>query len=77
MTVAHELFHAFHWDANPFMAKMAPRFLPPRSDAPLWINLWSEGLATCASRHLYPDADIALVLALGRWKESGSGPYAP
>jgi hypothetical protein len=71
VTVAHELFHAHHWSMNPFMARWAPRFLPPHADAPLWINLWSEGLASCAARQVYPNADIALVMGLeGVWEEA-------
>ena len=71
VTVAHELFHAHHWSVNSFMAEWAPRFLPPRADAPMWINLWSEGLASCASRHVYPDAKIAHVLSFeGIWEQA-------
>ncbi|HEX2138465.1 MAG TPA: hypothetical protein VHG33_02015 [Woeseiaceae bacterium] len=70
-TIAHELFHAYHWHVNPYMAEWAPRFLPPESDAPLWINIWSEGLANCAARHVYPDSDIAHVMAIeGIWQEA-------
>lgn len=70
-TVAHELFHAYHWSKNSYMLSRANEFLPPRSSAPLWINVWSEGLANCAARHVYPDADIANVLGMeGIWEES-------
>ncbi len=70
-TIVHELFHAHHWRTNPFMTKWARRFLPPESDAPLWINVWSEGLANCAGRHVYPDSDIAHVMAIEAiWEEA-------
>lgn len=68
-TVAHELFHAHHWESNPFMRNLARRFLPPNADAPLWANVWSEGLATCASRLVYPDATPALIFGIeGQWE---------
>lgn len=70
-TITHELFHAYHWEANPFMAAASEGFLPPNADAPIWTNFWSEGLATCAVRHVYPDTDIAHLLAIeGLWESA-------
>lgn len=69
--MVHELFHAYHWERNAFMASLARRFLPPRADAPLWVNIWSEGLASCAARIAYPGSDIALVMGIeGIWEDA-------
>lgn len=50
--VLHELFHAWHYDANPAMAAVANRLFSETDKPPLYLNLWIEGLATCASMQM-------------------------
>lgn len=50
--VAHELFHAYHYAMNPEIAAAAGRLFSETEAPPLYLNLWIEGLATCAARRL-------------------------
>lgn len=60
--VAHETFHAQHYARNPAMALLANRLFIPEQKPPLYLNLWIEGLATCASMMM--DGDGAVESAL-------------
>lgn len=61
--ITHEYFHAWHWTTNPSIGEAAKGFLPPAMDAPVWLNFWSEGLALCFSRLVYPDLSVPRILS--------------
>ena len=47
--VAHEFFHTQHYARNAEMAADANALFAAEGKPPLYVNLWIEGLATCAS----------------------------
>jgi hypothetical protein len=47
--VAHELFHAHHYGVNAELRGLANALFDPANPAPIHVNLWIEGLATCVS----------------------------
>lgn len=57
--VLHELFHARHYAANPEVAHAAEALFADEASAPLYQNLWIEGLATCAAHSLAPGGSMA------------------
>jgi hypothetical protein len=61
--LSHELFHVYHFQVNP---------LPSDIDQiQLYRLIWQEGLATCVSQMLNPDASLADVLLDARLAEEG------
>jgi hypothetical protein len=60
--VAHEVFHAQHYARNPAMAAIANALFQPKGKPPIYINLWIEGLATCASMTMDGDGSAAYAL---------------
>ena len=60
--VAHELFHAHHYGVNPEMRRAANTLFDPKAPAPLYLNLWIEGLATCASMSMDGNGSIERAL---------------
>jgi hypothetical protein len=50
--IAHELFHAHHYAMNPEIAAAAELLFSQTATPPLYLNLWIEGLATCAARRI-------------------------
>jgi hypothetical protein len=47
--IAHEFFHTQHYAKNADTAADANALFAPEGKPPLYVNLWIEGLATCAS----------------------------
>ena len=47
--IAHELFHAHHYSVNSELRRQANSLFDEKNPAPLHVNLWIEGLATCVS----------------------------
>ena len=64
-TIVHELAHWHHWRTNPEIGRAAATFFKPGSYAPLYYNLWSEGLATYVARIANPEVALADVLGPG------------
>jgi len=60
--VAHELFHAHHYGVNAEMRRAANTLFDPDAPAPLYLNLWIEGLATCASMSMDGNGSIERAL---------------
>jgi hypothetical protein len=60
--VAHELFHAHHYGVNASMRRAANTLFDPESPAPLHLNLWIEGLATCVSMGMDGNGSIERAL---------------
>jgi hypothetical protein len=60
--VAHELFHAHHYGVNEEMRRAANTLFDTANPAPLYLNLWIEGLATCASMSMDGDGPIERAL---------------
>jgi hypothetical protein len=60
--IAHELFHAHHYGVNGEMRRAANTLFDTTHPAPLYLNLWIEGLATCASMSMDGDGSIERVL---------------
>jgi hypothetical protein len=60
--VAHELFHAHHYDVNAEMRRQANTLFDEKNPSPLYVNLWIEGLATCVSMSLDGDGSIERAL---------------
>jgi len=61
--VHHEMFHAYHWQRNPEFAAAGKDAFEKTRKSPMYYDLWSEGLALYAVRHLDPDAPLSLVLS--------------
>jgi hypothetical protein len=61
--IHHEMFHAYHWQRNPEAATAGRESFEKTRTAPMYHDLWAEGLALHAVRRLDPDAPLALVLA--------------
>lgn len=59
---AHELFHAHHYGVNEEMRRAANTLFDTTHPAPLYLNLWIEGLATCASMSMDGDGSIERAL---------------
>lgn len=59
--VAHELLHARHYAVNP-EARDVANALDENGSVPIYLNLWTEGLATCGSMALDGDAPIERAL---------------
>ena len=60
--VAHELFHAHHYGVNREMRDAANTLFDTRLPAPLYLNLWIEGLATCVSMGMDGDGSVGRAL---------------
>jgi hypothetical protein len=60
--VAHELFHAYHYSVNQELRGLANTLFDEKDPAPLYVNLWIEGLATCVSMGLDGDGSPARAL---------------
>jgi hypothetical protein len=60
--VAHELFHAHHYAVNAEMRAVANTLFDEELGAPLYVNLWIEGLATCVSMGVDGDGSPARAL---------------
>ncbi len=60
--IAHELFHAHHYGVNEEMRRTANTLFDTANPAPLYLNLWIEGLATCASMSMDGDGSIERAL---------------
>jgi hypothetical protein len=60
--VAHELFHAHHYGVNAEIRRAANTLFDPAAPAPLYLNLWIEGLATCASMSMDGNGSIERAL---------------
>jgi len=61
--IHHELFHAYHWQRNPEIAAASRESFEKTRTAPMYYDLWSEGLALHAVRRLDPEASLDLVLS--------------
>ncbi len=61
----HELFHQYHQQIAPELTA---------DDAPLWVSLWEEGLATYVSQQINPGSSEAQVLMSGKLAER-SAPF--
>ncbi len=64
--IAHELLHAFHYGVNPEMRHAATTLFDEKSPAPLYLNLWIEGLATCVSMSMDGDGSVERALMSDR-----------
>lgn len=60
--VAHELFHGHHYGVNPDMRRAANTLFDQQNPAPIYLNLWIEGLATCVSMSVDGDGTIERAL---------------
>jgi hypothetical protein len=60
--VAHELFHAHHYGVNADIRHAANRLFDREDPAPVFLNLWIEGLATCVSMSVDGDGSIERAL---------------
>jgi hypothetical protein len=60
--ILHELFHAHHYGVNPALRALANTLFDEQNPAPLHVNLWIEGLATCVSMSLDGDGTIERAL---------------
>jgi hypothetical protein len=60
--IAHELFHGHHYGVNEEMRRAANSLFDTTNPAPLYLNLWIEGLATCASMSMDGDGSIERAL---------------
>lgn len=69
--VHHELFHAYHWQRNAWIAEAGREFHGPGGRVPLYFNLWSEGLALFAARRMDVGAPLAEVLSSRSLAETG------
>jgi hypothetical protein len=67
--IAHELFHAQHYSLNPEIRQAAAALFDPRNPPPVYMNLWIEGLATCASLEVAPQSSTASALMSDRLAE--------
>jgi hypothetical protein len=56
--IAHELFHAHHYAVNAEMRRLANTLFDEKNPAPLYLNLWIEGLATCVSMSMDGDGTV-------------------
>jgi len=61
--IHHEMFHAYHWQRNPEIAAASREAFEKSRKAPMYYDLWSEGLALYAVRQLDPEASLELVLS--------------
>jgi hypothetical protein len=61
--IHHEMFHAYHWQRNPEIAAAGKDAFEKTRKSPMYYDLWSEGLALYAVRHLDPDAPLSIVLS--------------
>jgi hypothetical protein len=60
--VAHELFHGHHYGVNADIRGAANTLVDPQDPAPVFLNLWIEGLATCVSMSVDGDGSIERAL---------------
>jgi hypothetical protein len=60
--VAHELIHAHHYGVNAEMRRAANTLFDAERPAPLYLNLWIEGLATCISMSMDGNGSIERAL---------------
>jgi len=60
--IAHELLHAYHYSVNEEMRHAANTLFDEKNPAPLYLNLWIEGLATCVSMSLDGDGSTERAL---------------
>ena len=64
--VAHELVHAHHYGMNAAMRAAANTLFDEKNPAPLYLNLWIEGLATCVSMSMDGDGSVERALMSAR-----------
>jgi hypothetical protein len=69
--IHHELFHAYHWQRNEEMREAGKQSFEKTRTAPMYYDLWSEGLALYAVEKLDPDAPLSLVLSSKALPEEG------
>lgn len=69
--IHHEMFHAYHWQRNPEIAAAGKQAFEKTRTAPMYYDLWSEGLALLAVRRLDADAPLSLVLSSKVLPEEG------
>jgi hypothetical protein len=60
--VAHELFHGHHYGVNADIRRAANTLFDREDPAPVFLNLWIEGLATCVSMSIDGDGSIERAL---------------
>jgi hypothetical protein len=53
--LTHELFHAYHFQRCPAVARGAEEAMRLMKMPPLWAMIWTEGIACQAIRQIYPD----------------------
>jgi hypothetical protein len=64
LNARHELFHAYHYQVNSEVAEAArTSFTPGERTAPLYFDLWSEGLACFATHRMAPEASLGAILS--------------
>jgi hypothetical protein len=60
--VAHELFHGHHYGVNAEIRREANTLFDAENPAPVFLNLWIEGLATCVSMSVDGDGSVERAL---------------